>query len=68
MTVWIVGQAVRGAIPSAIGAWVFQGVFDDEHKACAACKGELWFVAPAELNVELPIEAVEWPGLYYPLF
>lgn len=68
MKLWIVGQAIRGAIASSVGAWIFQGVFDTEDKAVAACKGELWFVAPAELNQELPADPIEWPGLRYPNF
>ena len=63
-TLWIVGQA-----KSDDGKrWEFQGVFDTEQLAVDACKGELYCVAPVQLNEELPHETLPMPGCYYPLF
>ena len=61
MELWIVGQL------RTVGAWDFQGVFDSEERAVAACRDEKYFVAPATLNAELPHESHEFPGGYYPL-
>jgi len=47
--------------------WEFQGVFDDEKKAVKECKDEFYFVGPVKMNVSYPEEAIEWPGLYYPI-
>ena len=68
-TYWIVGQIM---LDNAQGpedfqrAWGFQGVFDSEEKAVAACKTELYFIAPAIMNEELPESHEEWSGAYYP--
>lgn len=62
MNLWIVGKAD----PVIVGKWEFQGVFDTERDAVAACHTDNYFVAPARLNVELPDESTEWEGLYWP--
>lgn len=68
MTLWICGQVVedvtfRGNIP-----WEFQGVFDSEEKAVAACVTPWYFVAPYTLNEPSPHERTEgMDGSYYPL-
>lgn len=59
MKLWIVGKI------KIYPTWEFQGVFDSEDKAAAACKGQNWFFAPAELNKELSEESIFWPGLKY---
>lgn len=61
---WIVGKwlAVDGK-----NAWEFQGVFSTEEKAIHACRTEMYFVGPAELNKSLPHERMpRWLGSYYP--
>jgi len=58
---WIVGRVTE------LGDWQFQGVFDTEEAAVAACKDETWFVGPVALNEELPEEAMDWPGAYFPI-
>ena len=66
MTVWIVGKYILMHESSGM-EWEFQGVFSSEQKAVDACLGhDEWFVAPAELDKELPAEKVDWPGFYYP--
>jgi hypothetical protein len=49
------------------GGWEFQGVFDSEELALAACRAASYFIAPATLNESLPDETEAWPGSYYPL-
>lgn len=61
MELWIVGKVVEGS------EWEFDGVFDSEEKAIAACKSENHFIGPATLNKEIPEDCVEWVGAYYPL-
>jgi hypothetical protein len=60
---WIVGRVV-----SDDGTrWEFQGVFDEEQLAVAACIGPRYFVGPAKMNAALPDERHDWTGAYYPL-
>lgn len=59
MSIWIVGK-VTG--PS----WEFQGTFSSEERAIGACAGPEYFVAPAELDQELPRHSVAWPGVRFP--
>ena len=61
MELWIVGKVVESS------EWEFDGVFDSEEKAIAACKSENHFIGPAILNKEIPEDCVEWSGAYYPL-
>jgi hypothetical protein len=60
---WIVGQVYDINTTS----WVFQGVFDSEEKAIAACRDKTYFVGPATLNESLPHEDFSWVEAYYPL-
>jgi len=62
---WIVGQI---KVVDGVGWWEFQGVFDDESKAAAACRDETYFIGPATLNEERPHETTPqgWVGAYYP--
>ncbi len=63
MTLWLVGQA-KSETP---GEWEFQGIFSTEEKAVGACRTAWYFVAPVELDKELPHETATMPGSYYPL-
>jgi hypothetical protein len=61
MELWIVGRWKR-----VVGKpWSFEGVYDSEDAAIAACKTWLYFIAPAALNTELPRGILR--GCYYPL-
>ena len=68
---WIVGQVKTNRPvqndPHPVYEWEFQGVFDSETKAVAACRTAMYFVMPCELNKALPDESVIAPGAYYPL-
>jgi hypothetical protein len=57
---WVVGRA------TAKDGWSLQGIFMREADAIEACRDELYFIGPAELNVSLPHENRWWPGCYYP--
>ncbi len=46
---------------------MFQGVFDNESDAEAACVTDKYCIAPAVMNERLPHEKQEWPGVRYPL-
>ena len=60
--VWICGKWVEEGSP-----WEFQGVFDSEENALAACATDDYFIGPAIINERLPDgEYDPWPGLYYP--
>lgn len=60
---WIVGQVKDEGKP-----WEFQGVFDSEERAVAACRDSSYFVGAASLNEEHPHETTPgWLGAYYPL-
>jgi hypothetical protein len=62
MNLWIVGQMDADG-----GPWHFQGVFSNENVARAVCGvGPRFFMAPCVLDVALPEEAMDWPGLVYP--
>lgn len=61
MNLWIVCKRV-----DEDHYWEFCGVFDDEKKAATACKTADYFIGPANLNEELSVETVDWPGAYYP--
>lgn len=63
MTLWIVGKIH----PDKYGFWAFQGVYDDEKRAIDACRDELYFIGPAQLNEQLPLGTQPWPGAYYPM-
>jgi len=60
--VWICGQWNGPHSP-----WDFQGVFDTEDQAIAACKDYTHFIAPATVNQSVPRDPIEWPGLRYPI-
>ena len=62
MNLWLVFQW-RG---DAMGWPEFQGVFDTEAAALAACRTDQYCVCPAVLNKEIPDEPTVWAGAYYP--
>jgi len=64
MQLYIVGKYRSGEFPNVV--WDFNGVFDSQEKAEAACKDEFYFVGPATLNESLPDQTETWPGCYYP--
>lgn len=62
-TLWIVGQNVFDS-----HVWEFQGVFDSEERAIAACHGPTYWISPCKLNEELPKDSMSLPGTYFPKF
>jgi hypothetical protein len=64
MKLWIVGKNVKETEHGIV--WEFQGIFSDQEKAIAACHTEFYFLAPMELNRELPRETTVMVGGYYP--
>jgi hypothetical protein len=67
MEVWYVGQVFKYKEPPKESTWGFIGVFDSEEKAKEACKDELYFIGPIELNRALPGQIMQNPRAYYPL-
>jgi hypothetical protein len=61
---WICGRYIGD--PDVIGEWQFQGVFDTEAAAVAACRDKTYFIGPATLNEPLAHESINWEGSYYP--
>ena len=62
ITMWICGKRTN-----TFGAWQFQGVFTTEDLAVKACVNRSYFIGPVILNKQLPDDAIEWPGAYFPL-
>jgi hypothetical protein len=61
MTLYVVGQCRENT-------WEFQGVFDTEEAAIAACRTGKYFVGPIALNEALPDERANgWPGQFFPI-
>jgi hypothetical protein len=67
MTLWIVGKWSGNPGEEERPIWEFQGVFDSEERALTACRNWRYFLAPAEVNQELPDEFCEWVGTRYPI-
>jgi hypothetical protein len=63
MKLWIVGKI--GEKPEQ--QWEFQGVFDSEARAVAACIDWRDFVGPVTLNFIVPHETEVWPNSFYPI-
>ena len=61
---WIVGQHKHTTNSGLV--WEFQGVFDSEEKAIAACRNERYWVAEVELNKEICDEPQKFKNAYYP--
>lgn len=73
MKLWVVFQFTGGYYDvrkeewaSGMGTQEFQGVFDSEEKAIAACRDSNYSIAPVTLNELLPHELVSIDGAYYP--
>lgn len=73
MRVWVCGRIEPRDAEQASGearadvGWQFQGVFDSEAAALAACRDPYYFIGPATLNEALPHELMpEWPGAKWP--
>ena len=62
---WIVGRYKQGEPGSIV--WDFQGIFDSEAKAIAACRDWTYFVGPVTVNELLPHETSTNPRWDYPL-
>lgn len=74
MKLWIVGAQVKQIVdstkpeqPLLDAIWELLGVFDSEELAVSHCHQRHHFVGAIEMNVRLPDERQEWPGVYYPL-
>jgi hypothetical protein len=65
MSLWITGKHLTTAENGDV-TWDFMGVFDSEEKAVAAAISWECFVAPATLNLALPLEPENWTGFYFP--
>jgi hypothetical protein len=65
---WLVGQDLgKPETPESERVpWDFQGIFDSEEKAVAACIDRSYFVMPVVLNEGLPRESIPAPGAYFP--
>lgn len=62
---FVVGKFIEQLENGAV--WDFAGLFDDKKLAVKACITEDYFVAPVELNKELPKEQIYWPDIFYPM-
>jgi hypothetical protein len=62
-TVWIVGKYIEKTESGTV--WEFEGVFEDQGKAEAACSLPVHFIGPAPINA-LVGDGL-WPGCYYPV-
>jgi len=51
--VWVVGQWKHS------DPWEFQGVFDSEEKAVAACRDQWYFIWRTKVNEAMPHETCE---------
>lgn len=63
--IWVCGKYKSGLFPNV--SWDIQGVFANKEKAIKACRDETYFIAPLELDKELPYGTHRWPGIIYPL-
>ena len=61
MTIWVCGRYTHDK------PWEILGVYSTEALALHRCTQQIDFIAPLELNEDLPEECIEWPGRYYPL-
>ena len=68
MTLWLVGQVRSHDGAGKTVCWEFQGLFDTEEKAVAACRSPWYWIVPVVLNEERPDETTPgWEGSYYPV-
>ena len=62
---WLCGQFRK---ETAFGnVWDFQGLFHLREDAIKACKNKNYFVAPVEIDHELPERIKDWSVIEYPL-
>ena len=61
---WIVCQNVAGREPHFV--WEFQGLFDSERRARAACLNRNYWMAQVAVNETLPDETVMFRRSIYP--
>lgn len=52
---WVCGRLI-GEWNEEGSVWAFQGIFDDDKKAVAACRDATYFIFSANLNESLPHE------------
>jgi hypothetical protein len=62
---WLCGQ-LKGDWNITGSIWEFQGIFDSEEKAAAACRDQNYFIMPVTLNEELPHTTVFHDYCRYP--
>jgi hypothetical protein len=63
-TLYLVGSVLNEDNPRE---WAFEGIWTTKRAALKHCAARFpWFVAPVEVNVALPAEIHDWPGLFYP--
>ena len=62
--VWIAGKFIAETDQGRV--WEFQGVFETETDAVAACLTSAYFIGPCFMGEPFPDETMEWPGAYYP--
>ena len=63
-TLWLVGQ-FKGREKGIV--WEFQGIFNTEPKAIAACVKSNYFVAKVTLNEKCPEDTQTFKEMYYPV-
>lgn len=62
--VWICGKVKSATIDSD---WEFAGVFMTKEEAIKACHTKFYFIGPAVMGEQVPVESCTWEGAYYPL-
>ncbi|MEN6375545.1 MAG: hypothetical protein ABFD75_12325 [Smithella sp.] len=66
MELWLCGQYRSGEKIGEI-IWDFQGVFSAKDKAIRACRNRNYFIAPIDVDKEIPDQIEEMPNVEYPL-
>jgi len=68
--IWICGKYISHSMrhnkPEMEMSWEFAGCFSTEEKAIKACPNDQYFIAPANIDEIVPVDASEWTGAYYP--
>jgi len=62
--VWIAGR--QNTELGRSSSWTLLGVFEEHRDAEMRCSRGSDFVAPIELNSDLPVDHKDWPSLQYP--
>jgi hypothetical protein len=66
--IWIVGT-YHARLENSTVAWTYEGAFSSKELAIGRAKrlgGDSVFIAPTQMDIELPGEGVDWPGVEYP--